>query len=184
MVGPKSLDLPPCLDLQLVFVICRDLEEKLDGCGTIGVDGNTFFDTVALDSGGHIGCPLKSSQILANGTLSGWKNVLVGPSKANVPTEDPKISHGQDGPVISLPNFLVDNVTSGLKLCFVSRFVEFTPIIEMVCKWVSQKWKVRESVGVSTMPSSLFCFKFTSEEYINLILFGTLSCLNKMAPGL
>ena len=97
----------------------------------------------------------------------------MGSSVANVSTEDPNISCGIDGLVISLPNSLVESVTFGLKLCVVGRFIAFRPTIEMVHKWVSQKWKIRGSVGVSAMPSGLFYFKFMSEEDINLILSGT-----------
>ena len=59
MVGPEPPDLPPCPDLQLVLVVCRDLEDKSDDCGTIGVNGKDFSDTIALDSGGPIGFPLE-----------------------------------------------------------------------------------------------------------------------------
>lgn len=39
MVGFKPLDPPPCLDLQLLLVVYRDLVDPLKGCGSIGVDG-------------------------------------------------------------------------------------------------------------------------------------------------
>ena len=70
-----------------------------------------------------------SGQRLVDGTLTGWKNALVGSLVANVPMEDPKIAHGLDGLMISLPDSLVDSVTFGLKLCVVARFVPFRPII-------------------------------------------------------
>lgn len=50
--------------------------------------------------------------------------------------ENPKITCGQDGPVIVLPDSIMGNVTSGLKLCVVGRFFYFRPTIEMVQKWV------------------------------------------------
>ena len=125
MAGPKPSDLPLCPDLQLVLGVCRDLEDMLDGSGSIRVDGKTFSDTIALDSGGPIGGPLEGGQMLVDRTLSGWKNVLIGSSMASLPTEDPKITHGHEGLVISLFDSVVDNVTFGLKLCVVGRFVAF-----------------------------------------------------------
>ena len=71
--------------------VCRDLQDMLDGCGSIGVDGLTCVDTVDLDSGSFAGCPLEGGQKLADGTLSRWKNVLVGASMASLPMENPKI---------------------------------------------------------------------------------------------
>lgn len=100
-------------------------------------------------------------------------NALVSSQVVRDFAEDPKISLGANGLVISLPNTLVDNITSGLKLCVVGRFVAFRPTIEMVWKWVSQKWKIKGSVSISMMPSNLFCFQFMTEEDINLILSGT-----------
>ena len=70
------------------------------------------------------------------GSLLGWKSVLVGTMMSNSNTENPKITHGQEGPVIALPDSIMDNVTLGLKLCVVGRFVTFFPTIEMVWKWV------------------------------------------------
>ena len=87
----------------------------------------------------------------------GWKNALVGTNVTGQLTmEDPKVAHGTNGQVISLLDTLVDTVTSSLKLCVVGRFVAFRPTIEMVRKWVGQKWRVKGSVGISTMPSDLF----------------------------
>lgn len=67
----------------------------------------------------------------------------------------------------------MDSLTSGLKLCVVGQFVAFRPTIEMVRKWVGQKWRIKGSVCVSTMPSGLFYFKFTAEDDIKTILSGT-----------
>ena len=137
MEGPKPLDPPPCSDLQMELVLCMDLEDTMDGCGSMGDVGNIYFNIVALGSDGPPGFPLDGGQKLENGALSGWKNSLVGSSVANISMKDPKIAHGIDGPVISLPNSLVENVTFGIKLYVVGRFVAFRPTIEMVRKWVS-----------------------------------------------
>lgn len=80
---------------------------------------------------------------MIDGTLGGWKNALVGPPVVSVSTKNPKIVHGANGPVISLSGTLVDNITSGLKLCVVGRFFSFRPMIKMVHKWVRQKWKIK-----------------------------------------
>ena len=60
----------------------------------------------------------------------------MGTSMNNPNTENPKITYGQDGPVIALADSIMDNVTFGLKLCVVGRFVAFYPTVEMVWKWV------------------------------------------------
>lgn len=86
---------------------------------------------------------------------------------------DPKIAHSANGPMVSLLNTLVDSVTFGLKLCVIGRFVAFRPTIEMVRQWIGQKWKIKGRVGISAMPSGLFCFKFTVEEDISFVLLGT-----------
>lgn len=144
MVALEPPDPSPCSDLQMVLVLCRDLEDTRDGCGSMGDLGMSSIDTVVLGSGGSTGGPPKGGQMLANGSLTGWKNALMGSSGTNAHSEgtkenseDPKIAHGFDGPMISLPDSLMDSVTSGLKLCVVARFVAFRPTIEMVRKWVS-----------------------------------------------
>ena len=38
---------------------------------------------------------------------------------------------------------------------------------------MGKKWKVKDSVGVSTIPSNLFCFKFKVEEDVNVVLLET-----------
>ena len=57
MAGPKPLNLPPFLDLQMVLALCRDLEDMMDGCGSMGDVGKTIAEIVALGSGGLSGCP-------------------------------------------------------------------------------------------------------------------------------
>ena len=66
------------------------------------------------------------------GSLSGWKSTLVGTTMSNSNTKNPKITRGQEGPVIALPDSIMDNVTSGLKLCVVGRFFAFRPTIDTV----------------------------------------------------
>ena len=58
MASPKPSDPPPYLNLQMVLVLCRDLEDTMDGCGSMGDVGKTFSDTIALGSGGPTSYPL------------------------------------------------------------------------------------------------------------------------------
>lgn len=44
--------------------------------------------------------------------------------------------------------------------------------MEIVRKWVKEKWKLKGSVSVSAMPRALFLFKFTAEEDVSLVLSG------------
>ena len=145
MEGPKPLDPPPCPDLQLVLAVCRDLVDPLIGSGSIGVGvdglGNVNFASkggmVSVDIptlGGELStcCQQGGAQKLDTGSLSGWKSVLVGTTMSNSNIENPKITRGKEGPVIALPDSIMDNVTSGLKLCVVGRFVSFHPTIENV----------------------------------------------------
>ena len=133
----------------------------------------TLSGPTLLGNGELVGSLMEGRQKMIEGTLGGWRNALVGSQVVSVSMEDPKIAYSANGPVISLLDTLVDSITYGLKLCVVGRFVAFKPTIEMVHKWVSQKWRIEGSVSISTMPSGLFYFKFTAEEDINFILSGT-----------
>ncbi|GLJ53244.1 hypothetical protein SUGI_1134770 [Cryptomeria japonica] len=44
--------------------------------------------------------------------------------------------------------------------------------MEMVRKWVKDKWKLKGSVSLSAMPDALFLFKFTAEEDVTHVLSG------------
>ena len=61
------------------------------------------------------------------------------------------ISSDEGVEIVVLDN-LVNNVSANLKLYLIRRFVAFHPSIEMVRKWVSQRWKLKGS--------GIFCFKF------------------------
>ncbi|XP_057839541.1 uncharacterized protein LOC131049493 [Cryptomeria japonica] len=54
----------------------------------------------------------------------------------------------------------------------VGKLFSLHPTVEMVRKWVKDKWKLKESVSVSAMPGALFLFKFIAEEDVALVLFG------------
>lgn len=54
----------------------------------------------------------------------------------------------------------------------VGKFFSPRPTVEMVRKWVKDKWKLKGSVYVSAMPGALFLFKFTVEEDVALVLSG------------
>lgn len=150
-----------------------ELEILTDGCGVIDLKMKTISGPTPLEDGKYVGGPIEDRKNLMVGIPVGWKNALVGTNAVRDSIGDPKIAHSANAPVISLSDTLVDSVTSGLKLCVVSRFFSFRPIIEMVWKWVGQKWRIKGSVGISTMPSDLFCFKFMVEEDIKKKLLGT-----------
>ncbi|GLJ54373.1 hypothetical protein SUGI_1167520 [Cryptomeria japonica] len=52
----------------------------------------------------------------------------------------------------------------------VGKFFSLRPMVEMVRKWVKDKWKLKGSVSVSAMSGTLFLFKFTTEEDVALVL--------------
>ncbi|XP_057845052.2 uncharacterized protein LOC131054539 [Cryptomeria japonica] len=52
----------------------------------------------------------------------------------------------------------------------VGKFFYLRPMVEMVRKWVKDKWKLKWSVSVSAMFGALFLFKFTAEEDVALVL--------------
>ncbi|GLJ23524.1 hypothetical protein SUGI_0445660 [Cryptomeria japonica] len=54
----------------------------------------------------------------------------------------------------------------------VGKFFSLRPTVEMVRKWVKDKWKLKGSVSVNAMIGALFLFKFTTEEDVALILSG------------
>ena len=75
--------------------------------------------------------------------------------------------------MIALPDSVMDNVTSDLKLCVVGRFFAFRPSIEAVRKWVINKWKAKGNICLSAMPSGLFYFRFTAEVDLQTVLSRT-----------
>ena len=85
-----------------------------------------------LRNGIPVGALVEGGKKLRVGIPIRWKNALVCTNVARDSMEDPKIAHSANGPVISLPDTLVDSVTYGLKLCVVNRFVAFRPMLEMV----------------------------------------------------
>ena len=170
MAGPKPPNPPPYPNLQMALTLHRDLEVTIDWFGAMEVERMTLSSPTLLGNGEPASSLGEGGLKMKNGILGGWKNALVGSQVVSFSMEDSKISHNANRPVISLPDTLVDNVTFDLKLCVVGRFIAFRPMIEMACKWVSQKWKIKGSVSISTIPSGLFGFKFTVEEDINFIL--------------
>ena len=65
---------------------------------------------------------------------------------------------------------LVDSVLSNLKLYLIGRFISFHASIEMVKKWVSQRWKLMGHVMVSTILGGLFFFKFKVDEDMKMVM--------------
>ena len=179
----KPPDPPPCPDLQLVLAVCREIENVTccestveDGLGSVklaSVVGQSSADPFMSEGDRSEGGLTGEARKLEASSLTGWKNALVGTTKSSPVTENPLVTRGQDGPVIALPDSVMDNVTSGLKLCVVGRFVSFRLSIEAVRKWVINKWKVKGNICVSAMPSGLFCFRFTTEDDLQMVLSGT-----------
>ncbi|XP_059076689.1 uncharacterized protein LOC131875963 [Cryptomeria japonica] len=54
----------------------------------------------------------------------------------------------------------------------VGKFFSLRPMVEMVRKWVKDKWKLKGSVSISAMLGALFLFKFTVEEDVAHVLSG------------
>ncbi|XP_059064991.1 uncharacterized protein LOC131857021 [Cryptomeria japonica] len=95
---------------------------------------------------------------------SSWKGALVGNCKSKISTLLPKVTAGEEGLEICLPDNIMDNIASSLHLCLVGRFLAFIPTIDMVRRWVGSKWKIKGSVSNSVMSGGLFLFRFTAEE--------------------
>ena len=67
----------------------------------------------------------------------GWKEMVIEEKEAFILVEAPKVISGEEWVEILVPDSLVDNVSTNLKLCLIVRFIFFFPSIEMVMKWVS-----------------------------------------------
>lgn len=106
---------------------------------------------------------------------STWKGALVGNTKSRSSNLLPKVTAGEDGLEICLPNNIMDNIASSLHLFLVGRFLAFKPTIDMVRRWVGSRWKLKGSVFVSAMPGGLFLFRFTVEEDFIYIMLGSWS---------
>ncbi|XP_057872573.2 uncharacterized protein LOC131078814 [Cryptomeria japonica] len=123
------------------------------------------------------------------GQESSWKGALVGNSKSEISMLLPKVTNGEEGLEICLPDSIMDNIASPLHLCLVGRFLAFRPTIDMVRRWAHSRWKIKGSVSVSAMPGGLFLFRFTAEEDFIYIMSGSWSygkhflTLSKWKPG-
>ena len=178
----KPPDPLPCPNLQLVLAVCREVElvtshestvdEGLGSVKSASEVGQSSVDLFVSERGRSTGCLTGDARKTETSSFSGWKSALVGTTMFSSVIENPKVTHGEDGPMIALPDSVMDNVTSGLKLCVVGRFVAFRPSIEAVRKWVINRWKVKGNICVSAMPSGLFCFRFTAEEDLQMVLSG------------
>ncbi|GLJ30298.1 hypothetical protein SUGI_0599220 [Cryptomeria japonica] len=107
-----------------------------------------------------------------NMNLKGWKNVLVG----NTKTVDPNIvlvySQIEEGMSLELPDVVLDCILQNVADTLVGKFFSLRPTVEMVRKWVKDKWKLKGIAYVSGMHVALFLFKFTVEEDVTLVLSG------------
>lgn len=166
---------PPPIDLQ----ICPNLALMLRAQG----DGWALFVDSCNEILHEVPCLVKLPSVAPNvdsskkdpktqevGPLSreaqanSWKGALLGNSKLEPQTLQPKVTIGEEGPEICLLDGIMDNIASSLNRCLVGRFLAFRPTIDMVRRWVGSRWKSKGSVFVSAMPGRLFLFKFTTEE--------------------
>lgn len=104
----------------------------------------------------------------------GLKEVVIG-EEAFIIVEAPRVIINVEGVDIVVLDSLVDKMSTNLKLCLIGRFVSFHLLIEMVIKWVSQRWKLKGSVMVSTMLGGMFYFKFKVIEDMTMVMVGSWS---------
>ncbi|GLJ40471.1 hypothetical protein SUGI_0833980 [Cryptomeria japonica] len=97
----------------------------------------------------------------------------------NTETMDPNIVpvylQTKEGTSLELPSVVLDSILQNMANTLVGKLFSLRPMVEMVRKWVKDKWKLKGSVYVSVMPRSLFLFKFTTEEDVGLVLSGSWS---------
>ncbi|GLJ21256.1 hypothetical protein SUGI_0390160 [Cryptomeria japonica] len=83
-----------------------------------------------------------------NTNLNGWKNVLVG----NIETVDPNIipvySQTEEGMSLELPDVVLDRIFQNMDNTLVGKLFSLRPTVEMVRKWVNDKWKLKGSVSI------------------------------------
>ncbi|GLJ53077.1 hypothetical protein SUGI_1130890 [Cryptomeria japonica] len=100
------------------------------------------------------------------------KNVLV----RNTETVDPNIILAylqiEEGMSLELPDIVLDHILQNMANTLVGKIFSLCPMVEMVRKWVKDKWKLKGSVSISVMHGALFLLKFTTEEDVALVLSG------------
>ncbi|GLJ37235.1 hypothetical protein SUGI_0755210 [Cryptomeria japonica] len=108
-----------------------------------------------------------------NTTIKGWKSVLMGKGLGEVdPNVVPVCFQTKEGTTIEFPEKVLDHILLNMNNTLVGKISSLRPTVEMVRKWVLDKWRLKGSVSVSGMPATLFLFKFTIEEDVVMVLSG------------
>ncbi|GLJ06853.1 hypothetical protein SUGI_0050310, partial [Cryptomeria japonica] len=115
---------------------------------------------------------LSSEPLTGNANLKGWKNALVGKSDTVDPNFVPVYSQSEERTSFELLDVVLDRILQNMTNTLVGKFFSLCPTVEMVQKWVKDKWKLKGSVSVSAMHGALFLFKFTVEEDVAHVLSG------------
>ena len=100
----------------------------------------------------------------------GWKEVVLGEKVDNILLEACRLISREKKVETVVLESLVDCVLANLKLYLIGRFISFHTSIEMVKKWVSQRWKLKGHVMVSTILGGLFFFKFKVDEDMKMVM--------------
>ena len=86
-----------------------------------------------------LGSPMMAAT-LVEAQKSNWLEDVVG---SKIPMDsgvDSTFSSRPNGPIISLPYFVVDSIFSSFTLSLVVNFISFWPMVDMVRKWCLLKW--------------------------------------------
>ncbi|GLJ24065.1 hypothetical protein SUGI_0458820 [Cryptomeria japonica] len=115
---------------------------------------------------------LSSEPSNGNANLKGWKNALVEKADTVDPNFVPVYSQSEEGTSFELPNVVLDRILLNMTSTLVGKFFSLCPKVEIVQKWVKDKWKLKGSVSVNAMPDTLFLLKLTIEEDVAHVLSG------------
>ncbi|GLJ25172.1 hypothetical protein SUGI_0481490 [Cryptomeria japonica] len=115
---------------------------------------------------------LTMQPLTVNANLKGWKNMLVGNTETVDPNFVPIYLQTKEGTSFEIPDVVLDHILQNMANTLVGKFFSLHPMVEMVKKWVKDKWKLKGTVFFSAMLGSLFLFKFTIEEDVALVLSG------------
>ena len=172
--GP-GLVLNPCPYLYLVLIVTGISQGNVNTIHLVGVilvESMTLFLGQEIQTS-HIRVVLvdQETQMIHTKSL-GWKEVVLGEKVANILLEACRLINiedvGEGGGILVLYS-LVDSVSANLKLYLIGRFVFFHAPIEMVRKWVSQRWKLKGPVMVLGILGGLFLFKFKASKDMKMV---------------
>ncbi|GLJ40209.1 hypothetical protein SUGI_0824850 [Cryptomeria japonica] len=89
---------------------------------------------------------LSSEPLAGNMNLKGWKKALVRKSDTVDPNFVLVYSQSEEGTSFELPDVVLDHILQNMTNILVGKFFSLRPIVEMVQKWVKDKWKLKGSV--------------------------------------